>query len=410
MTGRQGAAGQGFLANVESIRGIAALYVAFGHVLGITVPFAYATPVFQQETARDFALKLFTCLVNGQTAVIVFFVISGLVIGRSLDRKDSVLSVGHAYAVFLVRRVLRLYPAHIVALAGIIGLAWLFLMHRPRIDFSAFPVIDPMSVAWFNAEAFNQMTWRNVAANLSMGSWTFNLVVWSLYVEVCVAPLLPVFHRLARTRNACIDLGMLAALVALTVFTWEHLWSRYWFAFYLGMLIDSRGARWAELLGLVSGGRWAALAVSYLMLSVPIGFARDHPAVVIAQVFGAFSLLSVVVWRAPRSLDRALLHPALRWNGRISYSFYLWHFFIFTIFAHHLYANLAPAALRQYEIPIFFATLIVTVAIALGVAQLSYAHIELPSLRLGRKIEGRLREVVTALRARRAAPGVLAAP
>src|SRR4051794_32902214 len=111
--------GGGFLANVESIRGIAALYVAFWHVLGLTIPFNYHASILSADSLRDLTLRFIATLINGQTAVVVFFVISGFVIGRSLDRKDSVLPAAQSYAVFMLRRALRLYPAHIVALLGI---------------------------------------------------------------------------------------------------------------------------------------------------------------------------------------------------------------------------------------------------------------------------------------------------
>jgi peptidoglycan/LPS O-acetylase OafA/YrhL len=264
-------------------------------------------------------------------------------------------------------------------------------------------------VAWLNGEMFNGMTWRTAAANLTMASWTLNLVVWSLYVEVCVAPLLPVFHRLARANSAYLDLAVVAALIALTVFGWDQLWSRYWFAFYLGMMIETRGPGWASFLARAAGGRRGALVLSYLVLALPLGFADGHWAVAVVQVLGAFSLLSLIVWGGMPRLTRALEHPVLRWNGRISYSFYLWHFFIFTIIAHELYASLAPATLKAYEPLVFAGALVLSVALAFGVAQLSFAYVERPFLQLGRRLETRWREAVAGLRARRSAPGVLAA-
>ena len=395
--------GGGFLANVESIRGIAALYVAFWHVLGLTIPFNYHASILSADNMRDLTLRFIATLINGQTAVVVFFVISGFVIGRSLDRKDSVLPAAQSYALFMLRRALRLYPAHIVALLGIVALAWLFLMHRPRIDFTAFPMIDALSIVWLNAEPFNHMTWRTVATNLTMGSWSLNMVVWSLYVELAVVPALPIFHKLTRAGNLYLDLAIVGGLIALTIFNWDHLWSRYWFAFYLGMMVQTHGRRWSFLLERAMVGRWPAIAVSYAVLVLPLGFTDGGWVAVVIQVLGAFSLLSLIVWCDAPRLQRALEHPVLRWNGRISYSFYLWHFFLFSVFAHHLYARFTPETLGRYEIAIFFGVLIVTVALACGLAQLSFVYVERPFLRLGRAIETRWQAVVARRRSETAA-------
>src|SRR5689334_2437804 len=101
-----------FLTNVESVRGIAAFYVALSHTMAFTLLAHYGNSIFTLTDMRDGALKFIEGLINGQMAVTVFFVISGLVIGKSLDIRDTVAE-RQPYLLFLIRRVLRLYPAHI---------------------------------------------------------------------------------------------------------------------------------------------------------------------------------------------------------------------------------------------------------------------------------------------------------
>ena len=138
----------GFLSRVESVRGLAALSVAFGHTLNyVLVNDGSGGGLLDQTSLRGAAVKFITGLFNGETAVIVFFVISGVVIGRSLDARRGGESAVAGLMPFMIRRVLRLYPAHIVAVLGIIGLAFLFLVGQPPIDFSAFPGSYPATSA-----------------------------------------------------------------------------------------------------------------------------------------------------------------------------------------------------------------------------------------------------------------------
>ena len=391
---------RGFLTGIESVRGIAALYVAFGHTLAAVLLFNYKLSIFGQPNVRDAALKVLSCVFNAQTAVVVFFVISGLVIGRALDQRgapQAALSRGR-YVLFVIRRALRLYPAHLVATAGVLLLAWLFLMGRPPIDFSPYPEMNPGFAAWFNGDIFNPLRWREAIGTAALLTWRINLVVWSLYVEMWVAPLLPLFHFLSRKRDPRLDAVVLAALLALALATWGHELTSYWFVFYLGMLVESHGRRWAELLArhLGVGG---AVALAYAAMALPDLVVANRPApVVVAEAFSAFTLISLIVRFGDWPRFRVLDHSFVRWNGRLSYSFYLWHLMILTVLTHALYSRAAPAFMHRFEVPIFFGLFTISVAIALAIAHLSYRFVEKPGIRFGYWLE--------TMRARPAAPAL----
>jgi peptidoglycan/LPS O-acetylase OafA/YrhL len=379
----------GFLGRVESARGLAALCVALTHTLGFLLLADHGgLALLDRSSARDAAIKVVDGLFNGETAVILFFVISGVVIGRSLDARRSDLGS------FLIRRLFRLYPAHIVATVGIIGLAWLFLMDAPLLDFAAYPGMSPQDIAWLNGESFNPLKLRSVIGTLTMVGWSLNLVLWSLYAEVCAAPFLPLFHILARKGSRWLDIMILAALIGLSLINWHHLWSRYLFVFYLGMMVETRGLLLARSVERVLGGSWPALGLLYLLMVLPNTFAATRtPLVVLLEGLGAFGVVSVVVRSEGRPALASLDHPLLRWNGRLSYSFYLWHYFILTVTAHKLYASFPAEAMHQFEVPIFIVVSLVTVAIALAIAQLSYIWVELPSIALGHALVDRLRRI-----------------
>jgi peptidoglycan/LPS O-acetylase OafA/YrhL len=158
------------------------------------------------------------------------------------------------------------------------------------------------------------------------------------------------------------------------------------------MLVESHGRRWAEFLSrhLGVGG---ALALTYVAMVLPdltvAGTVAGRPvSVVIAEAFCAFTLISLIVrcgdWPGFRVLD----HSFVRWNGRLSYSFYLWHLMILTVLTHELYSRAAPVVMHRFEVPIFVVMLTSSVAIALGIAHLSYHFVERPGIKLGYWLEG----------------------
>ena len=389
----------GFLIRLETVRGLAALSVALGHTMSyLLVTNGGGGGLFDQPSARTIILKLIYGLLSGETAVIVFFVISGVVIGRSLDARRGT-AAGNDLVSFMIRRVLRLYPAHIVTVVGIIGLAFIFLVGRAPIDFAAFPGTSPARnpdvAEWLNGKVFNPLKRKSVVGNLAMASWSMNWVAWSLYVEICAAPLLPLFHHLSRKANQWLDVAVLLALISLALLNWDHLWSRYLFVFYLGMMVESHGVNWARALERRLGGSRVAMVAIFLVMTLPNTLAADRSmACVLAEAFGAFGIISLVVTSEGRIPFRSLEHRLLRWNGRLSYSFYLWHFFIMTIVVRALYATLPIDVMSRFDIPIVVATAIITIAFALGIAQLSFSYIEVPSIGLGRTIAAAWRRVV----------------
>lgn len=380
----------GFLPRIESVRGLAALAVAAGHTMGyLLVHEGTGKTLLDQPTLENACEKIVSGLIYGETAVIIFFVISGVVIGRSLD--SSNVRAGRDYVSFLIRRALRLYPAHIVAMAGILALAWLFLIDQPPIDFSAFPDSAPekdaATAGWLNGVIFKPTKWYSVVANLVMATWSMNLVVWSLYVEVCAAPLLPLFHAFARKSNPWLDSLMLGGLIALSLLNWEQLWSRYLFAFYLGMMVESHGVVLARLAQHLIGGVRRSAAALYLMMMMPNIFAAERtPAIILVEAFGAFAIVSVIVRSEGSDRFRSLDTPLLRWNGRLSYSFYLWHLWLMTIVVRALYDSLPAEVMKDYEVALVLGVGGLTIAAALVIAQFSYSFIEVPGIALGRKL------------------------
>src|SRR5262245_26063246 len=87
----------GFNHRLESLRGLAAMMVAFGHA-------------FLVIDGRIFSGLFY--VFNGHAAVTLFFVLSGYVLGLALRRAEG--PVGREYVRFGIRRILRIYPAFVI--------------------------------------------------------------------------------------------------------------------------------------------------------------------------------------------------------------------------------------------------------------------------------------------------------
>ncbi|HTY70140.1 MAG TPA: acyltransferase [Alphaproteobacteria bacterium] len=402
----------GFATGVLSLRGLLALTVATAHTLGFTIPADYSASVFDQPNLLASIAKTIGTAIN---VPLLFFVISGLSIARSLDRKQDQGHGPRAYVTFIVRRALRLYPAYIVATVGVLGFAWMFLIGRPPLNPSRFPSMGYDFLAdWLNGAVFNPLKARSVIANFAGLSWSMNLVIWSLYVEVCAVPLLPLFHGVARRKNIGADVLTLAALVLLSMSLWNVMAVRYLFAFYLGMLVQTRGRHWTRELVRRAGGASTAMAWAWSAVLSTCLLPTDLPACLLIQSVAAFAIISLLVWPGDEHpfgcLDRRWMH----WNGRLSYSFYLWHYIILTVTMRTAYAADVAANLPQ-RLTLFAGIELLTFATALAVAQLSYSYVEGPFIRWGRRLDGWARPEAgrpprTAFAARSASPPHNASP
>ena len=374
-----------FLGRIESLRGLAALEVLIGHADGMMVPMDRMTRMQDINDPHDFWVRIITCPIDAETAVLVFFVISGFVIGRSLDKNGA--GSLRDYCIFLARRALRLYPAHIVALLAIVALGEILIVGAPDVRL---PDVEP-GMDWLNGAlngAYLQgLDWRRLAGNLGLLGWTLNFPAWSLYVELCAAPLLPLFHAYSRRGSPFTDAILVVALVGVAAAGWDHLWCRYWFAFYLGMIVQTHGERVAAVTARALGGVGPALLIVYLVLIAPTQLATDRPLwVLVAEAVASFLLISLAAWGRNSKTLAVFDHHALRWNGMVSYSFYLYHYILLVLVARAVYLLLGYGTVQDHAWPICAATIALVSGLAWAAAYFSYRFVERPGIALGHRI------------------------
>ncbi|HYE27052.1 MAG TPA: acyltransferase [Allosphingosinicella sp.] len=391
-----------YLPRLESVRGLAGLSVAYWHC-SVALAFTQFPLAGQYEQAfHRFVLAPIGWIANGWAAMIMFFVLSGLVLSLAIERSRSDRSFA-GYAGFVWRRGLRIYPAHIVALILFVPAAWLIFK---------LPVLDPAALAasregpspWVNGIVYGTFSWPNWVSTATLYSNYYNPLTWSLQVEVVGSVLMPFFYMLARPRRASIDGGTLAALVGATFLIDTEAAPAspllYLPAFYLGCMARTHGPALAAAIGRWRHGHATGLGLSFLLLVGPYAFVPPHAsrACILHMTMVSFVLISLIAWGQGRRSARLLDHPVPRWLGRISYSFYLWHMLIVFAFTRLLFATVPPDILARGTHLVLGGTIIVTFSAALVAAALSQRWIETPFIAFGKRFPRRksVRSVVTA--------------
>jgi len=369
------------LTSLDGLRGLAALVVVVHHC-ALSLPVLAAQNQAPDRGARAWWLTytpLHLAWAGGE-AVLVFFVLSGLVLALPYLRAAR----PGTWAPYYAKRAVRLY----VPVAAAVALTGVVVTLVPR-------TVHPGWSWWMNAHAVpvQLSTLVHDAALLDQTGW-LNSALWSLRYEVWFSLLLPVFIVLTRQLTAPLWASVPAAL-------WGTGWAvanghelvSYMFVFAVGVLlaqrlgtlrslaerIDRSGvapAGWAALVGagvlLLLSEWWLKVLVADWTLWLPIG----RP----GGVLGA-AVLVLCFLHCP--LLRALGNSRpVQWLGAVSFSLYLVHEPIVVSIA-----TMTPATPRGVLV-----TLCTGIPLSLGAAVLFRHLVEQPSTRLsaavGRGVRG----------------------
>jgi peptidoglycan/LPS O-acetylase OafA/YrhL len=313
------------LSALDGLRGVAAVVVVFHHLLLMAEPElrnlggSGVGSVFWWISQTP--LKLLTA---GSEAVLVFFVLSGLVVALPAVKSSKFRFTG-----FLTGRLVRLYVPVWVSLAIGTALVW-FIPRRPS-------AISPGT--WMDASQATTMNWGKLfsQASLTPVSYDVNNVLWSLRWELVFSVLLPLFVALAIVvgRHWGIALGVAWMISTVGMVTGIDAF-RYLPVFFIGTLFAVRLneiREWsrrrmlrahahAKGLALVSGSLLLLIAYWLFGTSLPSGSVGSA---VLSQlsVLGAAGLILSAI--GVPVLRDVLESRTVQWFGRISFSLYLVH-------------------------------------------------------------------------------------
>lgn len=359
--------GQHYLAECESLRGIAILLVILFH--------AYL------KNAKDHPLEpniLNGFIISGNTGVTLFFVLSGFLLSLPFFREQA-----PSTGAFFRNRALRILPMYVimVAIGGI--------YHRD--------IASTLQALFF---------W-----NLEVGTlWPYGSVWWSLMVEVQFYLLLPLFYLVARSPRLrwLVYPAFIAGCFSYLLFTGRLPWKPdhfyfiavprnsilcVWPVFFLGGLLAWVHSNYRQAIGeyaarsrFLSGGG-ADLIVLAILLALGAILLKVSRLGILASYVGFFdhvvieaalwTLLIAAILYLPLKTKFLWSNPLLSFFGLISYSLYLIHFPV--LFFGMKYVGKYQASLPDISKPVF--SLIFLVA-ATALSLLTYQLIEKPALRL----------------------------
>jgi peptidoglycan/LPS O-acetylase OafA/YrhL len=376
---------------LDGLRGLAALVVVLHHL--------YLTlPTEMQHRVLPFidwpGLRL---LVIGRPAVILFFVLSGFVLTRSL-----LLCPGMSPLDFILRRCLRIYPPFLVAIA---------------IATSLFGMVAPVGPthfsAWLNAQwsgAPDMAMVLRAALSQAVGRDTsLDHPIWSLVHEFRFSLALP-FVVLAVARFGLKRVGVAAILMSLAgMFAARQgeadpLQSYGGFLFVGDTLLNSLALSTYLSIYFFGG---MALAMQFEKLRcVVVAMPAALPACLgVASLAllsdwneftaGLGALGAVFLAACLPAAHRLLATAPLAWLGKISYSLYLLHIPVLLAVGH--------AAPERAPI---WAICLAALAAALAIAQIFHSCVEQPAIACARRLPklGERRHSLAATAARRHAP------
>jgi peptidoglycan/LPS O-acetylase OafA/YrhL len=285
-----------FNPRIESMRGVAALTVAAMHATSSLVEGIPA-----RGSLDPLGLQLIKALSNGYGAVVAFFVISGFVLARSLDRNFSARR-------FFRSRLFRLFPAAIttIGLFAVLFYGWGFFAHR---NSSYMPL--------------------NILANMAMLHTDIDAVMWSMKAELAATPLIFVCVWLCRRFGAR---PVIATAMVLFGLAFVGQYSKLigddtnlalLFAFPVGVLVHFKG----EVIARRLRPRAAVLATlgSVAVFCACAFFKPSGTWTLLVQCLSAATLVMLIAYRPEVPLLAVLDTRIVRFYGRISYSFYLLH-------------------------------------------------------------------------------------
>lgn len=342
---------------LDGLRGFAAVAVVFYHaILGLdsTQVLRIHAPSFQAlDGLYERLTKLALAIFNGETAVVIFFVMSGAVLMQSLRRETA--GDFAIMARFVVRRLLRIYPALIACLLFAVTAHALF------------------GVPW----KFSQLL-----DNVLLRDFHFIGPSWTLQVELLAVPLLLAGGLIFRRWK---EVGLLLLCVAVLT-TMRHSplggmlpnFALFTLCFVLGMFIPTS---WGEQVArLTPRASWPLLLLAALFARHVVLFGGYQTTGTIQQVAAGLLVNAIYHGRAA-GLDRILRTKFAGFFGRISYTLYL---------ANAPFVDIGCMLLTAYPLvkshPLEFglASGLVYILLTIPVAYAVTVWIEEPAIRLGR--------------------------
>jgi peptidoglycan/LPS O-acetylase OafA/YrhL len=372
-----------FIGALESLRGLAALMVAVGHsMMALKIgglDMLWARPLRTLDSFDAIAAKAILFFASGGAAVTLFFVLSGVVLGLSLDHAK--LHGARGYVAFFVRRILRIYPAYIVSIIFIVFFLFMGVVNWHGV---------PLASTFFNWSYRYQPSLAEIASNLALFHTTLNPIGWTLTTEILVATFFPLLYFISRRWAGYAVLGVLLALMAPTLFPAHAgiIFFPHVYKFFVGLLIPRYGKIiLRRIMGGGNAGRIWFWSATLLLLAERRLLDMSTPGFGIIETLGA---AMIVMGLLEGGGSKVLEYHPIRKLGQRSYSFYLWHFPLLFVISMAMFSFVPPGLLMEHGLGASLLLCAVSVFLAFWVSAAMYHFVEAPAIRAGKHLVARL--------------------
>lgn len=350
---------------VDSLRGIAALAVAFFHL---------HHPAFQGVNSAVITI-LSAVLQYGYLGVPVFFVISGFVIAATVKAPDVTF---HYVGKFAVKRSLRLDPPYWLSIILEVALVYITLGVfglEVRV-----PSLEQIVANLFYLQ--NLIGVGDIAANY----WTLCLEVQFYLFLVLVFVGANKFRAPQTRRNFAVSMfvgtGAISLLIAAKAIPnpMQGLFLSHWYLFLLGAT-----CYWAGIKRSID--KKVFLGYCILAVVVFVWRSRENHYDALNTLVAVATALFLYVAAVRDKMSAWLNSRALLYLGSISYSLYLFHAIVGDRFLSFITRVLLPRfGLSMQSTFMALLLLVLAIFVALATAHLVHALVEKPSIRLSKRI------------------------
>lgn len=357
---------------LDGLRGIAALWVVFGHAMILT---GWRLPIVGQP---DLGVDLFI-LLSG-----FLMVFQANLRSAREDWSDRWTWIG-----FWIRRFFRIAPLYYILLVAALLAGSAIYNARVDIDMALGKSLQASS-------RYEDSSLTNILLHVTflfglIPQYAFRtpLPDWSIGLEMQFYAVFPVIYLLARRFGwpvAMIGLAAVGAIVATGLaaanidFPMPAFLALKIHVFAAGMLIAAaiNATRLTKMLYL-----WLAMA----LVTIPIGGKADIRHLMTRETI-VLSFFALVHWRSVGTIDavaRQFASRPLHWLGEMSFGVYLFHL----IFMHHAAAWTFGFS-DLSAIGRFAMTCVITLPLSYGAAALTYRFVEMPGQSLGKLVAARV--------------------
>jgi len=309
-------------------------------------------------------------------AVILFYVLSGYVLTRPYFQGRL-----FNYPVFLTKRVFRIYPAYWAALfSAVLFMAWLSRASLPGLS------------SYVNGVVWHDSSWSSFWHHLTIlliripeDSEMYNPVVWTLKYEVVFSLLCPVILFVSKRLDGKISCCLFFAASCLGNLFSGLRFMRYLFMFGIGVNLakHAQDLKKAYSKFFLHAG-WFLPASAFFLYTAqwwgfwPIVMPRWLILFHDVLITGG-AVLFILLALYSKRLSAFLGSPPVYFLGKVSYSLFLFQFPVILTMIYAFYGKIPLGGI-----------LLLSLALLLLVAALSYRWIELPALKKGNEISKRI--------------------